>query len=135
MAIAQLMKDYRRPVLAEMRKKDKPYNEPRMVYLHGEDLYVSYSDTIDWVPKLSLLTKFGREAHYLTEAQIAIETDNRNQFPLYWSDILKKQLYIEPIKDWPTEEEITACIAESEARANAPSSLSTNDITAMKSSP
>jgi hypothetical protein len=133
MAIAQLMRDMRRPVLQEMAKKDKPYNTPQTIYKHGEDLYVSYCDTIDWVPKLSKLTKYGREARYLTADKIAVETDNREQFPAYWSDILKKQLYIEPIEGWPTEEEIAAEIASSaEREKNWNGTLAANDLTAIK---
>ena len=152
MAIAQLMRDMRRPVLKEIVAKNKGRYDMLVkhqqesgldykvygphgletVYLYGEDLFISYSDTIDWVPKLSKLTKYGRQAHYLTAEQIAIETDNREQFPTYWSDILKKQLYIEPIEGWPTEEEIAACIAESaEREKNRNGSLSANDFTAL----
>ena len=152
MAIAQLMRDMRRPVLKKIvDENQKRYDElvksrdesglnytvygphgPETVYLYGEDLFTSYSDTIDWVPKLSRLTKYGREAHYLTAEQIATETPNREQFPTYWSDILGKQLYIEPIEGWPSEEEIAACIAESaEREKNWNGSLSTNDFTAL----
>lgn len=129
MAIAQLMRDMRRPVLKERQEKKEHIRD---VYLHGEDLYVSYCDTIDWVPKLSKLTKYGRQAYYLTAEQIATETDNREQFPMYWSDILNKQLYIEPIEGWPTEEEIAAEIAASaEREKNWKGSLSSNDFTAV----
>jgi hypothetical protein len=152
MAIAQLMQDMRRPVLKEIVAREKErydnlvkYHEahkewgikplgphgPRTVYLYGEDLFVSYSDTIDWVPKLEKLTKYGRPENQLTEAQIATETDNRKQFPTYWSDILKKQLYIEPIEGWPTEEEIAAEIAASAEREKRwKGSLSSNDFLA-----
>jgi hypothetical protein len=152
MAIAQLMRDMRRPALkAIVEENKKHYDElvkhrdesglnygvlgphgPETVYLYGDDLFTSYSDTIDWVPKLSKLTKYGRDEKYLTAEQIAVETDNREQFPLYWSDILKKQLYIEPIKGWPTEEEIAAEIAASaEREKNWNGSLSANDFSAM----
>lgn len=152
MAIAQLMRDMRRPVLKEIVAEEKAhYDElvkrrdesglnyhvfgphgPETIYLYGNDLFTSYSDTIDWVPKLSKLTKYGRDEKYLTAEQIAVETDNREQFPLYWSDILKKQLYIEPIKGWPTEEEIAAEIAASaEHEKNWKGSLSANDFSAM----
>jgi hypothetical protein len=153
MAIAQLMVDMRRPILKQIVQENKEHHDqlvkwrdehgfkysvlgphgPQTVYLYGEDLFTSYSDTIDWVPKLSKLTKYGRHEKYLTTEQIAIETDNREQFPTYYSDILKKQLYIEPIRGWPTEEEITACIAESaELEKNWNGSLSTNDFTAIR---
>ena len=153
MAIAQLMRDMRRPALKEIVEKNKkgydylvkrrdesglnypvlgPHG-PQTVYLYGEDLFTSYSDTIDWVPKLSKLTKYGRHANQLTNEQIATETDNREQFPTYYSDILNKQLYIEPIEGWPTEEEIAAEIAESSEREkNWNCSLAANDISAMK---
>jgi hypothetical protein len=155
MAIAQLMRDMRRPVLKEIVAKNKEWYDvlvkkqqesgidykvagphgPETLYLYGEDLFTSYGDTIDWVPKLSKLTRYGRQAHYLTAEQIAVETPDREQFPTYWSDILKKQLYIEPIEGWPTEEEIDACVAEStEAEKNWNGSLSANDFTAMKRS-
>jgi hypothetical protein len=153
MAIAQLMRDMRRPALKEIVKKNKerydwavkrrdesglnyPVSGPhdvQTVYLYGADLFTSYSDTIDWVPKLSKLTKYGREANRLTTEQIAAETDDREQFPLYWSDILEKQLYIDPIEGWPSEEEISACIEESaEAEKNWNGSLSANDATALR---
>ncbi len=126
MAIAQLMRDHRRPAF----KKQGAHI--REVYLHGTNLYTAYSDTIDWVAKLSKLTKYGREEHYLTAKQIATETDNREQFPMYYSKTLKKQLYIEPIEGWPTEEEIAAEIAASaEREKNWKGSLSDNDFTAM----
>jgi hypothetical protein len=152
MAIAQLMRDMRRPVLKEIVAEEKahydelvkwheehntrikPYGPhgPETVYLYGDDLFVSYSDTIDWVPKLSKLTKYGRNSHYLTAEQIAVESDNREQFPTYWSDILKKQLYIEPIKGWPTEEEISVEIAaSSEREKNWKGGLSANDFLAI----
>lgn len=151
MAIAQLMRDMRRPVLKEIVAKNKAWHDelvksrdrsgldyqvlgphgPETVYLYGEDLFTSYSDTIDWVPKLAKLTKYGRHANYLTAEQIATETDNREQFPTYYSDILHKQLYIEPIAGWPTEEEIAAEIAASaEREKNWKGSLSANDFTA-----
>jgi len=153
MAIAQLMRDMRRPVLKKIVEEGKqrydelvkwhekhgtgikPYGPhgPETVYLYGKDLFVSYSDTIDWVPKLEKLTKYGRRSCYLTAAQIAEETDNREQFPMYYSDILKKQLYIEPIEGWPTEEEIAAEIAESaEREKNWNGSLSANDFSAIE---
>jgi hypothetical protein len=153
MAIAQLMRDMRRPILKEIVEKNKAhYDElvkrrdksglnyhvfephgPQTVYFYGDDLFVSYSDTIDWVPKLEKLTKYGRRERYLTAEQVAVETDNKEQFPTHWSDILKKQLYIEPIEGWPTEEEIAAEIAASaEREKNWNGSLSANDFSAMK---
>jgi hypothetical protein len=152
MAIAQLMRDMRRPVLKAIVEENKKHHDelikirdksglnynvlgphgPETVYLYGDDLFTSYSDTIDWVPKLSKLTKYGRHEHHLTAEQIATETDNREQFPLYWSGILNKQLYIEPIEGWPTEEEIAAEIAASaEREKNWSGSLSANDFSAM----
>jgi hypothetical protein len=124
MAIAQLMRDMRRPGLREL--------QPRTVYLYGKDLFVSYADTIDWVSKLSKLTKYGREESQLTAEQITVETDNKEQFPTCFSDILKKQLYIEPIEGWPSEVEIAAEIAESARREKLGGSLSVNDISAFK---
>jgi hypothetical protein len=152
MAIAQLMRDMRRPVLKEIVAKNKEHYEmlvayrdksglkydvcgphgPETVYLYGEDLFTSYSDTIDWVPKLSKLTKYGRPANQLTADQRAVETDDREQFPTYYSDILKKQLYIEAIEGWPTEEEIAACIAESAEREKAGGGLAMNDMFAIQ---
>lgn len=152
MAIAQLMRDMRRPVLKKIVEKNKEWYDllvkrrdesglkysvlgphgPQTVYLYGEDLFTSYSDTIDWVPKLRKLTKYGRESSYLTEAQIAAETSDQKQFPTRWSDILEKQLYIESIAGWPTEEEIAAEIAASaEREKNWSGSLSANDFTAI----
>jgi hypothetical protein len=153
MAIAQLMRDMRRPVLKKIIEENKQHYDqlvkwrdehgfnyhilgphgPETVYLYGDDLFTSYSDTIDWVPKLSKLTRYGRNENYLTVEQIAEETDNREQFPTYYSDILKKQLYIEPIKGWPTEEEIAAEItASADREKNWNGSLSANDFSAME---
>jgi len=153
MAIAQLMRDMRRPALKEIVEKNKKWHEelvkrrdesglkytvlgphgPQTLYLYKEDLFTSYSDTIDWVPKLSKLTKYGRHEHYLTAEQIAVETDNREQFPMYYSEILNRQLYIEPIEGWPTEKEIAAEIAASaEREKNWNGSLSANDFSAAK---
>lgn len=157
MAIAKLMRDMRRPVLqAIVEKNKKHYDElvksrdksgldyhvfgphgPETVYLYGEDLFTTHSDTIDWVPKLSKLTKYGRHKYYLTSDQLAIETDDREQFPMHYSDILNKQLYIEPIEGWPTEGEIAAEIAESVERErvwreSGTFGLSLNDFDAMK---
>lgn len=151
MAIAQLMRDMRRPVLRAIVEKNKEHYDmlvksrdksglkydvygphgPETVYLFGEDLFTAYSDTIDWVPKLCKLTKFGRLEDYLNAEQRAAETDNREQFPTHYSYILNKQLYIEPIEGWPTEEEIATEIAESAEREKAGRSLSTNDFLAM----
>jgi hypothetical protein len=106
---------------------------PQTVYLYGGDLFTAHSDTIDWVPKLSKLTTYGRPVNQLTAAQVAVETDNRKQFPTYYCDLLKKQLYIEPIEGWPTEEEIAAEIEESaEREKNWNGSLSANDFSAIK---
>lgn len=153
MAIAQLMRDMRRPVLKKIVEENKERYEqlvkwheehktgikpfgphgPETVYLYEGDLFTSYSDTIDWVPKLQKLTKYGRRSSYLTEAQIAAETPDQEQFPTHWSDILKKQLYIESIEGWPTEEEIAAEIAASaEREKNWSGSLSANDFTAFR---
>jgi hypothetical protein len=129
MAIAQLMRDMSRPVMQKLKAEKKHIRD---VYLHGEDLYVSYSDTIDWVPKLEKLTKYGRLSMYLTAAQVAVETDDPKQFPMRWSEILNRQLYFEPIEGWPTEEEIAAKIAASaEREKNWNGSLSANDISAF----
>lgn len=153
MAIAQLMRDMRRPILKEIVAKNKAwYDElvkrrdesgldypvcgphgPQTIYLHDEDLFISYSDTIDWVPKLEKLTKYGRPSRQLTDAQIAVETSDQKQFPMYYSDILKKQLYIESIEGWPTEEEIAAeIVASAEREKNWKGSLSVNDLSAME---
>lgn len=143
MAIAQLMRDMRRPALQEIVKKNKEWYDylvkrrdesgldynvlgphgPETVYLHGEDLYVSYSDTIDWVPKLSKLTKFGREAHYIRADKPEVEGEPYVQ----WGTQV-----IEPIKGWPTEEEIATEIAASaEREKNWNGSLSANDLSAL----
>jgi hypothetical protein len=98
MAIAQLMVDRRRPVI----KKAEEDKKLRRVYLYGNDLFVDFQDTIDWVPKLSKLTKDG----------------------VWFGDT--------PIAGWPTEEEIAACIAESAEREKAGGGLSVNDLTAMQ---
>lgn len=155
MAIAQLMRDMRRPVLKEIVKNNKEWynflvakrdasgidysvagpHGLQEVYLYGGDLFIAYSDSIDWVPKLSKLTKYGREAHYLTPEQIAAETDKREQFPMYGWDktITEHKYFIEPIEGWPTEEEIAAEIAASaEREKNWKGNLSANDITAME---
>lgn len=153
MAIAQLMRDMRRPVLKAIVEEEKArYDElvkrqqesgldykvlgphgPQTVYLYGEDLFIAYSDTIDWVPKLEKLTKYGRHSSYLTAEQIAAETPDPKQFPTYWSEMLNEQLYIGPIRGWPTEKEIAAEIAESEEREKSwNGSLSANDFSAMK---
>lgn len=161
MAIAQLMKDMRRPALQAIVKKNKEWHEllikrrdesglnyhvfgphgPTTVYLYGGDLFTSCSDTIDWVPKLQKLTKFGRHECFLTAEQIATETDDRKQFPMWYSKPEKPQ-YNEPIEGWPTEAEIAAEIAESAERekqwrdavAKDPGylGLSLNDFDAMK---
>jgi hypothetical protein len=153
MAIAQLMRDMRRSALQKIVEQNKEHHEslvkrrdesgldypvlgphgPQTVYLHGEDLYVAYSDTIDWVPKLEKLTKYGRHSMYLTDAQIAVETDDPKQFPMHWSGILNRQEYHEPIEGWPTEAEIAAEIAASaEREKNWKGSLSANDISAFE---
>ncbi len=153
MAIAQLMRDMRRPALKEIVEKNKVHFDtlvkhrdesgldypvlgphgPQTVYLYDGDLFTAYSDTIDWVPKLEKLTKYGRHSNYLNKAQIAVETDDPKQFPMYYSDILEKQLYIEPIEGWPTEEEIAKEIVDSaEREKNWNGSLSTNDFSAAK---
>ena len=150
MAIAQLMRDMRRPALKEIVEKNKKWHDelvkrrdesgldyhvygphgPETVYLYNGDLFTAYSDTIDWVPKLSKLTKYGRHEHYLTAEQIAVETDNREQFPTnFWDG---KQYYIEPIEGWPTEKEIAAEIAASaEREKNWKGNLSANDFSAL----
>jgi len=120
MAIAQLMRDNRRPFMITEAAK-----HVRSVFLYGEDLFVSFSDTIDWVAKLSKLTRYGREAHYLTGEQISRE--NPNDKVMAWGT-----QEIKPIAGWPTEEEIAACIAESaEAEKNWDGSLGANDRTAL----
>ena len=122
MAIAQLMRDMRRPVLKEIVEKNKerhdmlvkhrdesglhyPVYGPhplRIVYLYGDDLFISYSDTIDWVPKLMKIGPNGEA----------------------WGGI---------IEGWPTEEEIAVEIAESaEREKNWSGSLGANDITAFE---
>lgn len=125
MAIAQLMRDMRRPVLKKIVEENKeryeylvnwheehktgikPYG-PRgleTVYLYGEDVFVSYQDTIDWVPKL---TKVGPDG----------------------------SAYGSIIEGWPTEEEIAACIAESAEREakykDNPNALWVNDAAALQ---
>jgi hypothetical protein len=162
MAIAKLMQDIRRPALQAIVNKNKEWHDlfvkrrdesglkyhvsgphpVQTIYLYGEELFTSYSDTIDWVPKLSKLTKYGRHAHYLSAEQIASEQpDNPEQFPQYYSDILHKQLYIDAIEGWPTEAEIAAEIAESAEREKrwresykktGSLGLSLNDLDTMK---
>lgn len=152
MAIAQLMRDMRRPVLKAIVEKNKVlYDEAvkrrdesglkyhvygphdlRPVYLYGGDLFIAYSNTIDWVPMLSKLTKYGREAYCLTDEQIASETPDQKQFPMHYSYILKRQLYIESIEGWPTEEEIAAEIAASAEREKRGGGLDANDRLAAR---
>jgi len=72
MAIAQLMKDRRRPAIKEAEQKKRL----QTVYLYGEDLFVAYEDTIDWVPKLFKLSHDGKTfgsaiAGWPTEEEIA----------------------------------------------------------------
>jgi hypothetical protein len=137
MAIAQLMRDMRRPVLKEIVEKNKKRDKsgldyyvlgphaPQIVYLYGDDLFTAYSDSIDWVPKLSKLTKYGRPEGYLTEAQIANEA---TEVPLSWTGE-----EIKPIEGWPTENEIAAEIAASAEREKKWSgSLSSNDFAAAE---
>jgi hypothetical protein len=120
MAIAQLMRDQRRPVMSEVGK------HVRQVFKFGEDLFVSYSDTIDWVPKLSKLSRYGREAHYLTEEQRRDE--NPESKIISWGT-----QEIKPIEGWPTEEEIAEEIAAStEREKNWNGSLGDNDRTAFE---
>lgn len=153
MAIAKLMQDMRRPVLKEIIRKNKErYDElcksrdeskldyhvfgphgPQTVYLHGEDLYVSRSDTIDWVPKLEKLTRYGRWSSMILKDKPEVEGKPYIQ----WGDMV-----IKPIEGWPTEAEIAAEIAESSERekkwresvAKDPGylGLSLNDFDAMK---
>jgi hypothetical protein len=117
MAIAQLMIDQRRPAIKAAGKN------LRQVFLYGEDLFVSYFDTIDWVPKLSKLTRYGRCEDMIVEGKPEIEGQPYTQ----WGTMI-----IEPIEGWPTEKEIAACITESAERQKDGGSLSTNDITAFK---
>lgn len=145
MAIAQLMRDMRRPVLQKIVKKNKEwYDElvksqqesgidykvmgphgPQEVYLYGEDLFIAVSDTIDWVPKLKKLTRYGRVSNYLTPAQISRERSD--SVIISWGTTK-----VEPIEGWPTEEEIAAEIAASaEREKNWNGSLSANDFSAM----
>lgn len=131
MAIAQLMRDMLRPVMQELDAKKEHIHT---VYLYGEELFVAYSDTLDWVPKLSKLTKYGRQRMYLTDEQVATETEN-SKFPVYgWDKTIKEHKYFhDPIKGWPTEAEIAEEIAASaEREKNWKGSLSANDITAFE---
>ena len=134
---------HRRPAIKEIIAKEKAHYDklvkirdesgldyhvfspqgPRTVYLYGDDLFVSYSDTIDWVPKLSKLSKFGREVHHLVNGKPEIEGEPYVQ----WGAMV-----IDPIPGWPTEEEIAACIAESAEREKAGGGFSVNDFTAMQ---
>ena len=163
MAIAKLMVDMRRPVLQEIVQKNKEWHDhlvkkrdesgldyhvfgphgPTTVYLYGEDLFTAYSDTIDWVTKLSKLTKYGRHAHFLIPEQIANEKpDDPKQFSQGYSDILNKETYIDAIEGWPTEMEIAMEIAQSAERERKWSQsyqrgaenlgLELNDIDAMR---
>lgn len=119
MAIAQLMVDQRRPVIRQGGKN------ARQVFLDPatDELYVSYSDTIDWVPKLSRLTRFGREAHYIMPDKPEVE----GQPYIQWGE-----MEIKPIEGWPTEEEIAKEIADSEEREKRGGGLAFNDFLAMK---
>lgn len=144
MAIAQLMRDMRRPALKEIVEKNKAHYDmlvksrdesglsynvigphgPETVYLYGDDLFTSYSDSIDWVPKLEKLTRFGRPERCLVPGKPEVEGEPYIQWGTQ---------EIKPIAGWPTEEEIAACIAESaEEEKNWNGSLSTNDFRAMK---
>lgn len=117
MAIAQLMIDQRRPAVKEAGDNLRP------VYIFGENLFVSYSDTIDWVPKLSRLTRYGREEHYINKDKPEVE----GQPYIQWGT-----MEIKPIAAWPTEEEIAVEIsASAEREKNWNGSLSTNDILAI----
>lgn len=107
MAIAQLMRDMRRPALKKIVEEEKARYDslvkrrdasgldypvcgphgPQTVYLYGEDLFIAISDTIDWVPKLVKLNRNGS---------------------FYEGGI--------PVEGWPTEEEIAAEIAASAER-------------------
>ena len=124
MAIAQLMRDMRRPALKKIVEEGKVWYEelvrrrdesgldypvcgphgPQTVYLYGEDLFIALSDTIDWVPKLCKLNSDGS---------------------FYKGG--------DPIEGWPTEEEIAAEIAASaEREKNWKGSLSSNDFLAIQ---
>ena len=124
MAIAQLMRDMRRPALKKIieenkerydmlvkRRDESGLNYPvcgphgiDTVYLYGEDLFIALSDTIDWVPKLCKLNQDG--TFYKGGS---------------------------PVEGWPTEEEIAAEIAASaEREKNWNGSLSANDFTAIE---
>jgi len=39
--------------MKEIAKEKAPYNVPQRVYKYGDDFFVSFQDTIDWVPKLA----------------------------------------------------------------------------------
>lgn len=126
MAIAQLMRDMRRPALKKVVEEEQARYEylvkvrdesglnypvcgpwpPVTVYLYGEDLFIAMSDTIDWVPKLC---KLNPDGSFYTGGT--------------------------PVEGWPTEEEIAAEIAASaEREKNWNGSLSANDITAIERS-
>src|SRR4029077_4617663 len=119
MAIAQLMVDRRRPIIKELAEKKRL---PR-VYLFEDDLFTAYEDSVDWVPKLTKLTRYGREVIYIWSEIQEVEGQPYNT----WGGRV-----VEPLRGWPTEEEIAACIQESAEREKAGGSLSTNDIEAMR---
>ena len=86
-AIAQLMRDRRRPAIREAGKN------LRTVYLYGEDLFVAFSDTIDWIPKLSKITSDGqswgsRIEGWPTEEEIAAEIAASAEREKNWSGSL-----------------------------------------------
>lgn len=118
MAIVQLMRDYRRPVIKQLANNKLL----RTVYLFDNQLFVSYSDTIDWVPKLSRLTRFGREEHFIWPDKPESEEPY-----LSWGNQI-----VEPIAGWPTEQEIQDCIKESAERERQGGNLSTNDMIAAQ---
>lgn len=125
MAIAQLMRDFRRPAVkkaAEDRTLEQVFLDVRT-----RALYVSFSDTIDWVPKLSRLSFYGRQEMYILDGKPEIDGEPYYQF--------KGGPEIKPIAAWPTEVEIAAEIALSALREEQGGSLSTNDLLAITRMP
>jgi hypothetical protein len=92
-AIAHLMQDHRRPIIKKLAE------EKRLspVYIYKDDLFVCWTSTAEWLPRLYKLTPQGRQ-------------ENTSMWD--GSDVA-------PIAGWPSEEEIAACIAASAEREKA----------------
>ena len=110
-AIAHLMQDHRRPIIQKLATEKHGlggFTHLQTIYIgpgdYGDDLFICLTSTAEWLPRIFKLDSEGR-----------------------WHPGSSK------VQGWPTEEEIAACIAESEEREkNWNGSLSTNDFTAIK---